>query len=80
MKYCVDRILPNGTITYDLPRFNVSNEGYPEGTIAQHDCNPGFRLTGLARSVCTERVEGDVVVDFIWTNDEPVCTRKIYST
>ena len=64
--------IENGLITYDpdmIPNFDI-------GTIAIHQCNPGFILVGVMFRNCTVGIDGTGE----WTEKSPTCERKdLYS-
>ncbi len=58
---CPALAIPNGAISYCpdmIPDFNV-------GTLATHNCHPGFILSGETRRVC--------LVGGTWSGQPPVC-------
>ena len=61
----------NGLITYStIPNNNV----YEIGTLAEHSCNAGFALVGVASRTCSAFDQEDTVGD--WTQTAPSCQRK----
>ncbi len=58
--------IPNGAITY-APDMNPD---FDIGTLAMYSCRPGFRLSGIETRVCLRSA--------MWSDQPPVCQRKIY--
>ena len=61
----------NGLITYST----ISNNSvYELGTLAEHSCNAGFALVGVASRNCSAFDQMDTVGD--WTLTAPTCQCK----
>ena len=64
----------NGLITYST----ISNNNvYELGTLAEHSCNAGFALVGVANRTCSA-FDQSIVGN--WTLTAPTCQRKTILT